>query len=373
MSKNCYICEDPLDDSNKSKEHVLLNAIGGRLKSTDLLCSKCNNEQGSDADKHLAEQLAFWSSFFNVKRDSGKNALIKGGKGKSGKTYHLKDGTKPILANPEFNKEVNGNEVTYSLTARDDKEMKSMLEGIKKKHADFDVEKAMDNAQYIEEYLNEPIKFQTVVGGEKSFPSILKTAINFFILNGGRRKDIEDLIPYLNGKTLTTQVKHFHPKKSVYKKDANEIIHMIHMVGSKGKKVLYCFVELFSSFSFLVMLSDNYEGSSLSKTYAYDVLNRKEVTKMVDLKMDKKKFSTISVIEKSDFESINKKILRAFKIGDKKHRDAEVSNLVHRVVERIFTRYSHEKYFTEEMLNALSRELALEYVKFTFRNHDKHQ
>lgn len=40
----CYICENPITESNKSVEHVFLNSIGGRLKSEALMCRQCNTE-----------------------------------------------------------------------------------------------------------------------------------------------------------------------------------------------------------------------------------------------------------------------------------------------------------------------------------------
>ena len=38
----CYICENEITKENKYKEHIIPNAIGGKLKSGDLICSNCS-------------------------------------------------------------------------------------------------------------------------------------------------------------------------------------------------------------------------------------------------------------------------------------------------------------------------------------------
>lgn len=78
----CYLCDEFLTAAadNISKEHIILNAIGGHLKSKELLCKTCNSKFGEDADSELANQLLFLSSYLQVKRDSGENQIIKGAK-----------------------------------------------------------------------------------------------------------------------------------------------------------------------------------------------------------------------------------------------------------------------------------------------------
>ena len=36
----CYICGKPLEGDNASLEHIVLNGIGGKLRSRTLLCKK---------------------------------------------------------------------------------------------------------------------------------------------------------------------------------------------------------------------------------------------------------------------------------------------------------------------------------------------
>lgn len=67
--KKCYICGEELTKDNTSAEHIIPNAIGGKLKSKDLICKKCNNKLGHNTDNELAKQLEFFTNFLNINRE----------------------------------------------------------------------------------------------------------------------------------------------------------------------------------------------------------------------------------------------------------------------------------------------------------------
>ncbi len=66
----CYIGENEITKENKYNEHIILNAIGGNLKSEDLICSNCSPDFDS-IDTELAKQLNLITCHLNVKRDRG--------------------------------------------------------------------------------------------------------------------------------------------------------------------------------------------------------------------------------------------------------------------------------------------------------------
>ena len=70
--KKCYICCEELTKDNDSVEHIIPNAIGGKLKSKELICKKCNSKLGYSMDNELAEQLEFFCNFLNIDRERGK-------------------------------------------------------------------------------------------------------------------------------------------------------------------------------------------------------------------------------------------------------------------------------------------------------------
>ena len=70
--KRCYACKEELSKSNDHYEHIIQNAIGGRLKSKGLICRACNIQFSQVIDVTLAKQLNFFSTSFNIKRDDGE-------------------------------------------------------------------------------------------------------------------------------------------------------------------------------------------------------------------------------------------------------------------------------------------------------------
>lgn len=241
-----------MTDKNRSKEHIILNSIGGHLKSKELLCKTCNSTFGHETDGELSRQLAFLSSYLQVKRDSGENPIIKGAKTKDGKEYHLLNGTKPVISKPEFNKKIEDGEVKYLITARNEKELiKILLNGLQKKHPEFDLELARQKFQSKEEYLSEPLSYGMKIEGGLAFKSILKTAINYYIYSQEENTQVDHLFKYLKGEDNLKVSKHYYPTKGIYKKKSNEVVHLIHLYGNKHSKLLYCFIEFLVPIYFL--------------------------------------------------------------------------------------------------------------------------
>ena len=56
--KKCVICGELLNDSNKSKEHIIHNAIGGSLEDNEIYCKSCNELCGSNNDKAFTKIVA---------------------------------------------------------------------------------------------------------------------------------------------------------------------------------------------------------------------------------------------------------------------------------------------------------------------------
>jgi len=369
---NCYICDTPLTLENSSKEHILLNSIGGHLKSKDLLCNICNSKFGHEADTELANQLLFLSSYLNVKRDSGKNQIIKGAKTEDGREYHI-DGDRPIHSKPNFKKKVEGGETKYLISARTEKELLNILKGLRKKHPELDLEVAKQKFQWKEEYLNEHLSNEITIGGDLAFISIVKTAVDYYILTANEKEQVKHLFEYLKGNEKLNIIKHYYPTKPIYKKDTNEIVHLIHLRGNKYSKLLFCFIEFFSSYSFLIILSDKYEGKNISSTYCYDVLKSQVVEKQVKLKLEKEAINITSKICQNDFTTITNKLSRVLDIANKIKSDKEISNIIQKTINKVFYQYKNETKFTEQMIHELSKEISLAYVKFAFRGKRKTQ
>ena len=69
----CYYCGVTLNKKNKSVEHVIPNAIGGKKKAYNLLCQSCNMGFGQTIDYVLAKQLGRFGYLLNIALDRGEH------------------------------------------------------------------------------------------------------------------------------------------------------------------------------------------------------------------------------------------------------------------------------------------------------------
>lgn len=370
---NCYMCDTPLlekSDSvegNKSLEHIILNSIGGKLKSRELICRKCNSEIGHGADQELAHQLAFLSTFLAVERDDKEpNKIIKGAKTANGEEYNIGMRGKPIPAKPTYKVTPGEKGTNLHLTARSEEELIKNLKGFEKKYPGFSVDEAKKHFKWSESYLNEKVSIPVTIGGEPAFQSIAKSAVNFYMINNGDREEIKHLIPYLKGKEILNVVQHYHVS-GAYQLGEKEVLHLLHLVGNSQEKTLYCFVEFFSSYSFIVLLSQNYSGVSFTKTYSYDVIKSERVDKAVMLDLNKVQLKEI-FDNKTDYRgAVVEKGSRVIQIGNKISWDLEVERITKNVWEKVFSRVPEGAIITEEIIQELCNELAEKYAEFIHR------
>lgn len=311
----CFDCGKELTVNNKSKEHIILNAIGGRLKSDRIFCKDCNSALGYEADAELAKQLEFFSGYLQVNRDNGEIPHTTGGKTADGTEYKILNGITPALARPKFTvKEVPGGG-TYSITARSEDEMRSILSGLKKKYPVLDVDDAMKHAKTFKGRMKEHIEFNLVIGGELPFRSILKSAVGYFLHEGGNREDVKHLLGMIKGKEVLDIVRGYQPPDPIYSQMDNEVIHLLHLVGNEKDHILYCYVELFSAFSFVVLLSENYRGRDMTKTYANDAITGVRVKKSVLLNLSAAEILGLPSYL-NNYEMTSQKVRRLMRIGN---------------------------------------------------------
>ena len=98
----CYHCDILLTNENESVEHIIPNAIGGRLKSKKLLCKSCNSLLGELYDSELCKSLMVISGVLDIKRQKGVTQDIKNVRSDSGRLYNLVNGRHPVPIAPEI-------------------------------------------------------------------------------------------------------------------------------------------------------------------------------------------------------------------------------------------------------------------------------
>lgn len=367
----CYVCDTEITTVNETDEHIIINAAGGRLKSKNLICSKCNSDFGETIDSILAKQLNNLANMLMVKRHRGEPQPIIGDKQSTGEKYILEVGGKPKMTKPTIDKTVDGDKTNISITARSEKELREILTGIAKKHPHFDVEEAMKSAQWREEYFDEALHFQNVIGGNEVFRAVCKCATNFFIYSGGDASEIKHLIPYIKG-TEDKEVVWMHYQENLYELKPEESSHIIHLVGKKDDQILYCYVDYFNTHKYLVLLNDNYQGEDIKATYFFDLINVVPIER--DIIMDYDRETLLDFFTNKDakpFEKVKKAFDHSIALGLKRQDDFQRGELLERAIQNSLGKYPEGVPITEEMLNETIEEIMKNITPYLVRRMKK--
>jgi hypothetical protein len=274
----CYICGTEITRGNYSDEHIIINAAGGRLKSKTLICRQCNSDFGEIIDNALATQLNFFANQLMIKRERGEPQPIVGKKEATKEEVRfLPDGT-IIPHRPQYKETVEGNRVNISMIVRDDAELKKMATGIARKHPQLKKEDIIKAAVHKESYMDDYTTFNLEIGGPEVFRAVCKCAVNYFMYKKGNIEYIQPLLNYIKG-TEDKDIVWMHYKDNLYDLNDEECFHMLHLRGNPSERVLYCYVDYFNAYKYIILLNDTYDGDEIDSTYCFDVLNSKVIEK----------------------------------------------------------------------------------------------
>ncbi|MCQ2270160.1 MAG: HNH endonuclease [Bacteroidales bacterium] len=284
---NCFICGKQIESDNVTVEHIILNGIGGKLRSKNLICKKCNNELGSSSDVALSESLSFYTDMLMVKkdRDHGHNQVMTD---EDGHEIIVEEaGNKLKLRRSYIDKEIIGDEKRYHIVVKNKDELRKYLARQVKagEITQEQMNEVMSKAQVTKQ--RSKLNIQTRVP-EEAFPSIVKSAVDYYIECFHRNEDIKHLIPYLKGEKDCKEILNLVIfDQSPFTENPNEITHMIHLEGSAKTGVLYALMEYYSIYTYVVFLKEDYSGADVNITYCYDVINNVEVKRDFSLPVDR--------------------------------------------------------------------------------------
>lgn len=354
---NCYICDNPIEGDNVTVEHIILNGIGGKLRSKKLICKKCNNELGCGSDVALSESLSFYTDMLLVKkdRDNDHNQVMVDEDGLE--IIVEKAGNKLELRRPYFHKEIKGNEKRYHIVVKDKEELRKYLAGQVKagEMTQEQMDEVMSKAKVTKQ--RPKLTKQTCVP-EEAFPSIVKSAVDYYIERFHHNENIKHLIPYLKGEKDCKEVlKLVVLDQLPYTESPCGITHMIHLEGSAKKGVLYALMEYFSIYTYVVFLKDDYTGPDVNETYCYDVINNAEVKRNFSLPIDRNWIADY----KKNFESRSKELFAIIeKRADKLlgiWQDREIEKLISSIVNKTFGKHPEGCLITPEVYKQLLKDI----------------
>lgn len=353
----CYICDEELTDTNNSDEHIILNAIGGHLHSNKLLCKKCNNTLGDSADAKLAEDLSFYTDMLKVKkvRKNPHKQIMLDDEGREVAVYNA--GEKIELRRSYVDKKENQGNISIHITARNEKELKGIFNGLIRKGtiSQEEADKLIEKAVTVE---HKPILHKRNCISQEAFPSIIKSAVNYYLFKTQDTPRIKHLIPYIVGEKDTKEVLYLHHFKELpYDETKEEVTHMIHIEGSKDTALLYAMMEYYGIFIYIVVLDSNYHGDDINETYTYDTVKGCEITRTFSLPLT---LEELNVFREQPYDEyvknlpyIEERCNRVMNIWQRRKDYEELS----KTIENAFGKYPEGCVITEEMISEIGDEI----------------
>lgn len=264
----CYLSGDVITNDNKTDEHIIPNALNGHLTSTKVLTSDSNLKLGKLIDSSFDAIFDIFTSQLGFRRDRGRNPNFTVTDVASNEKYVLSD-SKISPIKPFYD------EVNEQIYAKDKKKYNQIYNKIKSGE--------IKNVGFIDDKTG-LYRYNFDITNKEFKQGVAKIAAGFATMNGIKREDL-NMILDLDNKTFLDKpsVIPFIALSDIDKRVESKIndksifpFHALIVHGSKDSGLLYCYVELFSTFQYIVILSYDYNGDDIYNDYFFS-LNRDEV------------------------------------------------------------------------------------------------
>lgn len=273
----CIFCGKTLS-SNEKPEHIIPNAIGGKLTASSIICSDCNNKY-SYLDKNLCEDLQHFTAILRPKRDNGGIAETKCEVlGES--ATQLSDGSIQF-ANIKASKNENKLNVHLQLIETSgtlsEQKNKQKIENFLK-NAVKDPIKYNEKLQEVYSQINaKAINIQNpVIAIRGSFNqkgtlplAMLKIAVEFYAQKGFNISWVQDCINVVvqkDIKSASSLVNYFYPENL---QKLNEVYHIVILKGDIKNKLLYAIISLYGILNMFILLNKDYNGQLVNENYVF--------------------------------------------------------------------------------------------------------
>ena len=342
----CYICGDEITDKNRTDEHIILNALGGHLHSYTVICKGCNTKVGETADAKLAEDLSFYTDFLGVKKNRQHDH-----------NQVMTDKRRPYVENKEKDgvREI-------KMAVRNKKELEGFLNGMvkRKELTQAQADEILAKAKVTEHH--SPLKTRTVIS-EEAFPSIIKSAANYYVDQTHDIKTVKPLVPYIEGKGDCKDVLYLHHFKTLPYPEAKGLVtHMIHIEGSAKTGLLYAMMEYYSIYVYMVVIDRNYNGLDINMTYTYDVVAGLEVDRKFTLPLTMKDLEDFRNQPHEEYVKylpyIQKRADAVMAVWDEKLLHEEL----YEVIDKAFGKFPEGCVMTPDKMAVVQRDI-MEYIE----------
>lgn len=325
---NCILCRALITADNDSKEHLIPNAIGGRLTLSGVLCGKCNNNTGHLWDSDLARQLNSLSLLFETRRQRG-DVPSQVFKTTSGEELKLKNDGSMTPARPihQETSKADGT-VQIHMTAETMPALRVRLMGLKRKFPALDIEALLTQATAEAEYPKGMLHFPLRLGGPHAGRSIVKSALALAATNGVDAEACVDAREYLIGTANAGPFGYFYSRDLVIGRPPGVPLHCVAVSNRGAGGQLLAYVELYGALRVVIRLANAYTGADVHVAYALDPTTGEKLNVDLDLALGRDDIAKAFAYEMAPPESIREAIGAVVAPALKRQNDRERSRVV---------------------------------------------
>lgn len=288
----CYQCDIELmpidaEGTNNHYEHVIPNALGGRLKAKDILCKSCGSNSGTSMDKAFVQMFFPFTERMDLAKERGENNNpVKGFIEIDGNAVEInfKDlKVSPIKPFPVIDRQ---KQIVYIYGHQ--KAASKYIEKVKRDMANQGENISLFKFQIVNDF-HGIINYSFDLNNTDFALGLNKIAVDYAILSKidrlqlPRALDVQakniiathNIFPYYPlGKfeRLIELTKPFNDNSF----PAHHLILFTEKNTNTGTKMLVCYIELFSTFQYFVILNNEYEGADIHQEYYQTLLTKKD-------------------------------------------------------------------------------------------------
>jgi HNH endonuclease len=280
---NCLLGDHAITPETDSKEHILLQALGGRREVGGLLCRSCNTKSGDDWDVVLIKQLAHFTNMHGVSSTRSRTPRPVSVKREDGVELNILHDGSMAPSKPTYTVSETGNGTSISIVARTEEEARKMVLGVARKYPNSNALAMLENLSVQSIQNDQMLNFQSQVGGPESGRSIVKTAVSMAHWMGIPHTSCEVAVQFLRRTTADVLYGLFYERDLISNRPNDYLTHSVSVKGDPISKQLIAYVEYFSFARYVVLLSKCYEGQAIQKTYSINPADGTEIELNVNL------------------------------------------------------------------------------------------
>jgi hypothetical protein len=167
------------------------------------------------------------------------------------------------------------------------REAREMSGRIKSKYPEIDISSVGASLKEQYAYDDDPLLMSIAIGGPSGGRSIVKSALGLAVKHGIEAESCAPALNYLRGAETSPPFGYYYQRDLVSGRSEERVFNSVAIQGDRSSGLLVGYVEYFSAFRMLVLLSDRFSGPDINEHYALDPTNGERLALDFDLKLSR--------------------------------------------------------------------------------------